>query len=294
MIPRVASGAVLAVLALTSILYLSQTFFLLLLDLVLLLALREFFQLLAGYQARNQPDSSADAGPSKPEESSLSLGSTETPLGTSRGSGRLGWVCLLLGLLLTWIWVSQPSWVPPYLFLVFLLVMALSLTIGDVEWRFPSAAGHFFGLCYVGFPVCLAVSYQKQPHELLLILLTVAVADIGAFLVGRRWGAHKMVPRISPKKSWEGFVGGMVSCVLFSLFYGTNFLPDKTPLFLTVLALVLGTVATLGDLFESAIKRGAGVKDSGSSIPGHGGLLDRMDGLLFALPTYYCLSFLLE
>ncbi len=269
MIPRVVSGAVLAVLALTSILYLPQTLFLLLLDLVLLFSLREFFQLLSGYHRRKQT-------------------------GAIRGSGRLGWVCLFLGLLLTWIWVFQPSWVPPYLFLVFLLVMVLSLTVGDVEWRFPSAAGHFFGLCYLSFPVCLAVSYQKLPHELLLILLTVAVADIGAFLVGRRWGAHRMAPRISPKKSWEGFLGGMVLCVLFSLLYGTSFLPQKTPLILTLLALVLGTVATMGDLFESAIKRGAGVKDSGTSIPGHGGFLDRIDGLLFALPTYYALSFLLE
>ncbi len=294
MIPRVVSGAILAVLALTSILFLPQTLFLLLLDLVLVVALREFFQLLAGYHAKNERDSGVDAGLSKEGHSSLSSGSTETHSSTTAGSGSLGWVCLFLGLFLTWIWVFQPSWIPPYLFVVFLLVMTLSLTAADVEWRFPSAAGHVFGLCYVGFPVCLAVSYQRQPHELLLILLTVAAADIGAFLVGRRWGVHKMVPRISPKKSWEGFLGGMVLCVLFSLSYGTSFLPDKTPLFLTLLALVLGTVATMGDLFESAIKRGAGVKDSGSSIPGHGGLLDRMDGLLFALPTYYCLSFLLE
>ena len=294
MIPRVVSGAVLAVLAFTSILYLPQRLFLLFLDVVLLFSLREFFQLLSGYHTRNQSDSCVDAGPPTAEESSLSLGSTEACSRAIRGSGKLGWVCLLLGLLLTWIWMFQPSWVLPYLFLAFLLLMALSLTVGDVEWKFPSAAGHFFGLCYVGFPVCLAVSYQKQPHELLLILLTVAVADIGAFLVGRRWGAHKMAPRISPKKSWEGFLGGMVLCVLFSLLYGINFLPQKTPLFLALLALVMGTVATIGDLFESAIKRGAGVKDSGSRIPGHGGLLDRMDGLLFALPTYYCLSFLLE
>ena len=294
MIPRVVSGAVLAVLAFTSILYLPQKLFLLLMDVVLLFSLREFWQLLSGYHTRHQLDSCVDAGPPTAEESSFSPGSPESCSRAIRGSERLGWVCLLLGLLLTWIWVFQRSWVPPYLFLVFLFVMALSLTIGDVEWRFPSAAGHFFGFCYVGFPVCLAVSYQKQPHELLLILLTVAVADIGAFLVGRSWGTHKMAPRISPKKSWEGFVGGMVLCVLFSLLYGCNFLPDKTALFLTLLALVLGTAATVGDLFESAIKRGAGVKDSGSSIPGHGGLLDRMDGILFALPTYYCLSFLLE
>ena len=295
MIPRVVSGAVLVVLALTSILYLPQTLFFILLDLVLLFAFREFFQLLAGYHRRNRFDSRVDAGPATPEESSLSLGATETHSGGIRGSGRLGWVCLFLGLLLTWIGVFQSSWLPAYLFLAFLLLMTLSLTVSDVEWRFPSAAGHFFGICYLSFPVCLAVSYQKeQPYELLLILLTVAVADIGAFLVGRGWGAHKMAPRISPKKSWEGFLGGMILCVLFSLLYGSSFLPQRTPIFLTLLALVLGTVATMGDLFESAIKRGAGVKDSGSSIPGHGGILDRVDGLLFALPTYYALSFLLE
>ncbi len=294
MIPRVVSGAVLAALAFTSILYLPQTLFLLLLNLVLLFAFREFFQLLEGYHRRNQFDSRVDTETATPEGTSLSLGGTETRSDTIRESGRLGWMCLFLGLLLTWIWVFQSSWFTAYLFLAFLVLMTLSLTISDVEWRFPSAAGHVFGLCYLGFPVCLAVSYQQQPHELLLILLTVSVADIGAFLVGRRWGRHRLAPRISPKKSWEGFLGGMVLCVLFSLLYGSIFLPQKTPLFLGLLALLLGTVATMGDLFESAIKRGAGVKDSGSSIPGHGGLLDRMDGFLFALPTYYALSFLLE
>ena len=113
MIPRVASGAVLVVLALTSILYLPQTLFLLLLDLVLLLALREFFQMLAAYHARSQLDSSVATGSSRPQESSLSPGAAETHPDKISGSERLGWVCLLLGLLLTWIWVFQPSWVPP-------------------------------------------------------------------------------------------------------------------------------------------------------------------------------------
>ena len=136
MIPRVVSGAVLAALAFTSILYLPQTLFLLLLNLVLLFAFREFFQLLEGYHRRNQFDSRVDTETATPEGTSLSLGGTETRSDTIRESGRLGWMCLFLGLLLTWIWVFQSSWFTAYLFLAFLVLMTLSLTISDVEWRF--------------------------------------------------------------------------------------------------------------------------------------------------------------
>ena len=277
MIPRVLSGAVLFLLTLASILYLSQTFFLLVFDVVLLLLFWEFHGLLSRYPASKAPDSGLGGRP-----------------GIRAGTGVLGWGCLVLGLLLTWVWVFQPNWVVPYVLCVLLVVMTLSLTVEDVRRRFPLAAGHFLGFCYLGFPVCIAVSYQQKPYELLLILFAVAMADIGAYLVGRRWGRHKMVPRISPKKSWEGFAAGLLGCVLFSLLYGSSFMPHRSPWLLAGIGIALGMVATIGDLFESAIKRGADVKDSGSLIPGHGGLLDRADGLLFALPTYYCISFLLE
>lgn len=118
-------------------------------------------------------------------------------------------------------------------------------------------------------------------------LLTLAVFgciwlnDSFAFFVGTRFGRHKMAPRISPKKSWEGFAGGMVGSVLaWVILYLTHYVSIDLTLCL-VLGICVGIAGVLGDLFESRIKRGVGVKDSGNVMPGHGGLLDRCDSLIF-------------
>ena len=115
--------------------------------------------------------------------------------------------------------------------------------------------------------------------------------DAFAYLVGSAFGKHKMVPAISPKKSWEGFVGGLcgsllVWCLLL-LFPETGI----TPFVAVFCGLACGVVGVIGDLVESRIKRGAGVKDSGNLIPGHGGLLDRSDSMLFvAIAAYFILT----
>ncbi len=107
------------------------------------------------------------------------------------------------------------------------------------------------------------------------------LSDSLAFFVGTRFGKHKMAPRISPKKSWEGFAGGMVGAVLaWVILYFTHTVDIKLSLCLA-LGVLVGAAGVLGDLFESRIKRGVGVKDSGNVMPGHGGLLDRSDSLLF-------------
>jgi phosphatidate cytidylyltransferase len=111
--------------------------------------------------------------------------------------------------------------------------------------------------------------------------------DIAALYVGRSIGRHKLAPEVSPAKSWEGSIGSTVASVIYGALYFPRLLPSvplAEALGLTVIANVAGQ---LGDLCESAIKRGAGVKDSGNLLPGHGGWLDRVDSSLFALPVVY-------
>jgi len=125
------------------------------------------------------------------------------------------------------------------------------------------------------------------PAWVLFLAVTIWVADSGAFFVGRRWGRRRLAPRVSPGKSWEGVAGGMLVAVLTAALAATlaGVPSDRLP---GLLLLVLATVAAsvLGDLTESLFKRAAGVKDSGSLLPGHGGVLDRIDSLTAAAPLF--------
>lgn len=124
---------------------------------------------------------------------------------------------------------------------------------------------------------------------LLFTLLSVFACDTGAFAVGRLLGRRPMAPRISPNKTWEGAAGGFAAAVGAALLAGTVFDLAVAPWQQAAAGAVVGIAAQLGDLAESALKRAANVKDSGSIMPGHGGILDRMDSILFALPAVYYL-----
>ncbi len=137
-------------------------------------------------------------------------------------------------------------------------------------------------------PAWLAIaSLQKSAGLLLAVLLIVWIADIAAYFVGRRFGRRKLAPQISPGKTWEGAIGAFVAVLIYGFAFSFVLQPsaniyDRLVALIFVLALtVLGIV---GDLFESWIKRGAGAKDSGNLLPGHGGVLDRIDSLTAALP----------
>ncbi|MCV2216192.1 phosphatidate cytidylyltransferase [Thauera sp. Sel9] len=138
-------------------------------------------------------------------------------------------------------------------------------------------------------PTALALIQLRAmgPGTMLIAMATVWVADIAAYFAGRAFGKHKLAPAISPGKTWEGAAGAVLAVMCFGLIVHTvrmGSLPDS--MFAAVLVLVLWTaISIVGDLYESLLKRQAGLKDSGSILPGHGGLLDRIDSLTSTLPT---------
>jgi phosphatidate cytidylyltransferase len=181
----------------------------------------------------------------------------------------------------------------------------------DLSDGYPAAAASVFAFTYIALPMGMLVQLRQQwagAFYLLYLLLVVWAGDIFAYFVGKSIGRHLMAPRISPKKTWEGAAASVVASVgvgwlLFSNaekissallraglitrpggMYGLE-VPAMGPVIL--LTIVLNIAAQLGDLVESLIKRGAGVKDSGAILPGHGGMLDRIDALLFAAPVLW-------
>lgn len=155
------------------------------------------------------------------------------------------------------------------------------------------AAITVFGAAYTGLlfssVVVIRASYLGTEGALLTlgVMGSVWVNDATAYIFGSQFGKHKMAPRISPNKSWEGFVGGLLgSCLTWIALYALKVCEISLPLAL-IGGLVCGVSGVIGDLFESRLKRAVGVKDSGNLIPGHGGLLDRSDSMLFATMTAY-------
>jgi phosphatidate cytidylyltransferase len=111
------------------------------------------------------------------------------------------------------------------------------------------------------------------------------LSDTGAYLVGRSFGKRKLIPLVSPNKTWEGLIGGLVAATITGILCAWLFGLDINLLLAAAVGLIIAVVGVIGDLTESLIKRQAGVKDSGTLIPGHGGMLDRLDALLFTFPA---------
>ncbi len=152
-----------------------------------------------------------------------------------------------------------------------------------------------FGLVYISLLGAHLVLLRHLPEGgiwLIVVSAITACSDSGAYFVGRAIGKHKLCPYISPNKTIEGALGGIVAGLLGALFFAFLFLPVVPWLFLVFSAVLIGGVGIAGDLTESIVKRGTGTKDSGKCLAGHGGILDRVDSLLFAAPVlYYLLVF---
>lgn len=141
-------------------------------------------------------------------------------------------------------------------------------------------AGHLIGVRVIGGPV-------KGPQLLSLFFLVIAAGDSGAYYVGRSLGKHKLAPKISPGKTIQGSIGGILGSILSATLCRYLFYPDLPLHHALGLGLVFNIVGQAGDLFESMLKRGSGAKDAASIIPGHGGLLDRLDSIVFNAPILY-------
>jgi phosphatidate cytidylyltransferase len=150
------------------------------------------------------------------------------------------------------------------------------------------AAQHRAALIVAGVVVLVPAGYALaalEPRQVLAALVLVWVADTAAYFVGRRWGRRKLAPAISPGKTWEGAWGGIAAAIAYAIICGTFLLGTAGwPAYIAVAAL-LAAISIVGDLFESATKRQAGVKDSGALLPGHGGILDRIDSATAVLPV---------
>jgi phosphatidate cytidylyltransferase len=169
-----------------------------------------------------------------------------------------------------------------------LILMAAAMRREDLAKALPRAAVLLAGIVYIfGSWKCAMPLRELNPHWLMYGLLVNWAGDMGAYYVGRRWGRHKMAPRISPHKSWEGAVASVVASVLIAGAYLLHFVPWIAVPQAVALTVAANAAGQLGDLTESALKRGAGLKDSGVILPGHGGFLDRVDSTLFSLPLIY-------
>ena len=201
------------------------------------------------------------------------------------GFGRLDLMGYGAGVLLL-VWQAQ-SW--PLLAAIVLVALASSMRADDLAKTLPRSALLLTGVVYVFgcWKYALELRQYYSHHWLMYALLLNWAGDTGAYYVGRAFGKHRMAPRVSPMKSWEGAAASLVTSVLVGGAYLLRFVPGATIAAAIGLTAVANAAGQLGDLAESAIKRGASVKDSSDILPGHGGFLDRVDSTLFTLPIVY-------
>jgi phosphatidate cytidylyltransferase len=206
-------------------------------------------------------------------------------LTSGRGTLRAGLPGMAAGLALL---LAPEPWI--VVVLVAIAGMALALRTQDLTNAVASAATFTLGVVYIFGAWRCAVELRAMNHHWLMFALLAAWAgDTAAFYFGRAFGRHKMAPRVSPAKSWEGTAGSLMGGVVACGVYAHYLLPAIPWSAVLALAAAGNVAGQVGDLFESAIKRGAGVKDSGWLLPGHGGWLDRIDASLFSVPVIYVL-----
>jgi phosphatidate cytidylyltransferase len=225
-----------------------------------------------------------------------------------------------------WLNLTQPAWHKMVEYVGFTVLAMIALAAGFAFYKMAViililgaalAAGMMFltlekastqsplavclGVVYLGLPLLLMVwlradvllSLQAPSWAPIALLFAIVWSfDSAAYFSGRAFGGPKLAPTISPNKTWSGTIGGVIAAIMITLFLGM--LWHVQPLWVFgLVALIVAVFAQAGDLYESALKRRVGIKDSGQLIPGHGGILDRIDGLLVATPVYAALVGLL-
>ncbi len=265
------------------------------------LGLREFYRLCPAENLTVTPANIAEESTSSSTSRSISsspLGETpDKPAALPLALGALWVIALVLG--------GQAATGPAHFWVISLVVFAagafisLLWLIAFYRGRKPGLTAAYLigGPVYLGFLLAHALTlaevgdigpvYELGRNWLLFALLVTFATDTGAYLSGRAIGKHKMAPTVSPNKTWEGAVGGFIGAVIAALildqFLNLGLARWQPPL----IGATVGIVAQVGDLFESRLKRLSQVKDTGSIIPGHGGILDRLDSLLVTIPTVY-------
>jgi phosphatidate cytidylyltransferase len=202
--------------------------------------------------------------------------------------------------------VTFPGWPVesqfPVLSALTLLLLAVNGLRDRLDRVLPDTAKGIFGLIYVAYPLTLIpLMWKREDGPALVVFLMVCVwaGDIAALYIGKNFGRRKLAPRLSPNKTWEGAIASVAGSLIAAgvvivageqlTARGNLLLHISEPVWQSLLlAVILNVAAQLGDLLESAIKRGANVKDSGTMLPGHGGILDRIDALLLAAPVLWC------
>ena len=201
--------------------------------------------------------------------------------------------------------VALATALAPFLFL------SLAMRRADLTTSYPAAAASVFAFAYMALPMALLVEIRQLAAGAIWVIYTLLVVwagDIFAYFVGKAIGRHRMSPEVSPKKTWEGAIASVAASVIIGTLWFQHaagisstllrvglierrdgiFGLEQPQLFpIIVLSAVVNLAAQFGDLVESLIKRGAGVKDSGAILPGHGGMLDRIDAMLFAVPVVW-------
>lgn len=192
------------------------------------------------------------------------------------------------------LWTSLAWWIAAF-FLVIFYPGSASL------WRHSTVLRLLFGLLIIvpffWSMIALRTWHYDSDHYngsvwLLYVMFLVWGADSGAYVFGKLFGKHKLAPKVSPGKTWQGFVGGLLTAAVISWCYGFWASLNVVPGVLLICSVMASLASVLGDLTESMFKREAGVKDSGRLIPGHGGMLDRIDSLTAAMPVFACLLLL--